>query len=243
MKLVDDVRALLNDDPQLAQLLNLSDFEDFPQLAGALFSHICNSDAIGNVVQLVYASDSQLVETTLYDIAETARRNFEPGGQSATLLFSRGVQAIMAHRVAHKLWMDGDTHLALATKARCGRAFATDIHPAAQIGAGLWLDHGLGFVVGETSVIGEDVSIWHNVTLGSTLNDSGAQRHPHVGRGAVIGAGAVLLGGITIGAHANIAAGSIVVDDIPKGMVAVGSKASIRGPARVSFTQTSEPSS
>ena len=237
MRLVDDVQALLNGDPQLAQVLNLSAFEDFPQLAGALFSQLCNSDAIRNVVQSVYASDSQLVETTLYDIAETARRNFEPGGQPATLLFSRGVQAVMAHRVAHKLWVDGDTNLSLAVKASCGRAFATDIHPAAQIGAGLWLDHGLGFVVGETSVIGEDVSIWHNVTLGSTLNDSGAHRHPRVGTGAVIGAGAILLGGITIGAHANIAAGSIVVQDIPEGMVAVGSKASLRGPASVSFIQ------
>lgn len=243
MKLVDDVQALQNGDPQLAQVLNLSAFEDFPQLAGALFSQLCNSDAIGNVFRSVYASDSQLVETTLYDIAETARRNFEPGGQSATLLFSRGVQAIMAHRVAHKLWVDGDTNLSLAIKVSCGQAFATDIHPAAQIGAGLWLDHGLGFVVGETSVIGEDVSIWHNVTLGSTLNDSGAHRHPHVGAGAVIGAGAILLGGITIGEHANIAAGSIIVEDIPEGMVAVGSKASVRGPARVSFVKTKGTSS
>lgn len=243
MKLVDDVQVLLNDDPQLAQVLNLSAFADFPQLAGALFNQLCNSDAIGNVVHSVYASDSQLVETTLYDIAETARRNFEPGGQSATLLFSRGVQAIMAHRVAHKLWVDGDTNLSLAIKVCCGRAFATDIHPAAQIGAGLWLDHGLGFVVGETSMIGEDVSIWHNVTLGSTLNDNGAHRHPHVGAGAVIGAGAILLGGITIGAHANIAAGSIVVEDIPEGMVAVGSKASLRGRARVSFVQAKGTSS
>ena len=243
MKLVDDVQALLNGDPQLAQVLNLKAFENFPQLVGALFSQLCNNVAMGDIFHSVYASDSLLVETSLYDIAETARRNFEPGGDAATFLFSRGVQAIMAHRVAHKLWMDGDTNLALSIKVSCGRAFATDIHPAAQIGAGLWLDHGLGFVVGETSVIGEDVSIWHSVTLGSTLNDSGAHRHPHIGTGAVIGAGAILLGGITIGAHANIAAGSIVVEDIPEGMVAVGSKASLRGRARVSFVQAKGTSS
>lgn len=242
MKLVEDVEALLNDDPQLAQVLNLDAFEGFPQLAGALFKQLCNSDAVGHIVQLAYASDTQLVETTLYDIAETARRNFEPGGQSAILLFSRGVQAIIAHRVAHKLWLDGDTNLALAIKSATGRVFSTDIHPAAKLGAGLWLDHGLGFVVGETAVIGEDVSIWHNVTLGSTLNDSGAHRHPHVGAGAVIGAGAVLLGGITIGANANIAAGAIVVENIPDGMVAVGSKASLRGLARVSFSPAKETS-
>ena len=229
MKLVEGVRALLSDTPQVAEVLNFSPFEDFAQLSGALFDKLCNSAAVGKAVQDVYAADAQLVETTLYDINETARRNFEPGGPPATLLFSRGIQAIMAHRVAHKLWVEGDTNLSLAIKAASGRAFATDIHPAAQIGAGLWLDHGLGFVVGETSVIAENVSIWHNVTLGSTLNDSGPQRHPHVGTGAVIGAGAILLGGIKIGANANIAAGAIVVGDIPEGRVAVGSKSTLGG--------------
>ncbi|WP_083097144.1 serine O-acetyltransferase [Pseudophaeobacter leonis] len=246
MTLVKDVQALLEDAPQVAQVLGLNlggqnfgslqPFDGFPQLAGALFSQLCLSDAIGDIVHRVYASEAQLVEMTLYDIAETARRNFEPGGEAATLLFSRGVQAIMAHRVAHQLWVAGDTSLSLAIKAASGRAFATDIHPAAQMGAGLWLDHGLGFVVGETCVIAEDVSIWHNVTLGSTLNDSGPHRHPHIGAGTVIGAGAILLGGITIGAGANIAAGAIVVEDIPDGRVAAGAKATLRGPAGVSFT-------
>jgi serine O-acetyltransferase len=235
MTLVKDVQALLHDAPQMAQVLGLKPFDDFAQLAGSLFRQLCGSDAVGNIVHDVYASDAQLVETTLYDITETARRNFEPGGPAATLLFSRGVQAIMAHRVAHKLWVSGDTNLSLAIKSASGRVFATDIHPAAQIGAGLWLDHGLGFVVGETCVISEDVSIWHSVTLGSTLNDSGPHRHPHIGAGAVIGAGAILLGGITIGARANIAAGSIVVEDIPDGRVAMGVKATLRGPAGVSF--------
>lgn len=236
MTLVKDVQALLDDAPQMAQVLGLKPFEDFAQLAGVLFRQLCGSDAIGALVHKVYASDAQLIETTLYDISETARRNFEPGGPAATLLFSRGVHAIMAHRVAHKFWGAGDLSLSLAIKAACGRAFATDIHPAAQIGAGLWLDHGLGFVVGETCIIADDVSIWHNVTLGSTLNESGPHRHPHIGSGAVIGAGAILLGGITIGAGANIAAGSIVVEDIPDGRVAVGTKATLRGLAGVSFT-------
>jgi serine O-acetyltransferase len=238
MKLVDDVQDLLNTSPQVKAVLNLEPFEDFAQLAGSLFTQLCHSTAIGKTVRSAYAADAALAETTIYDITETARRNFEPGGPPATMLFSRGVQAIMAHRVAHKLWVDGDTNLSLAMKAACGRTFSTDIHPAAQIGAGLWLDHGLGFVAGETSVIGQDVSIWHNVTLGSTLNDSGSHRHPHIGTGAVIGAGAILLGGITIGANANIAAGAIVVQDVPKGMLVVGSKATIRGPSRITFSQS-----
>ncbi|NRB18781.1 MAG: serine acetyltransferase [Rhodobacteraceae bacterium] len=242
MKLIDDIQALLAGDAALTKLLELQPFTDFAELAGTLLASLCHSPAMGAVVREVYASDRQLVEMSCYDISETARRNFEPGGAPATLLFSRGLQAIMAHRVSHKLWEDGNTNLSLATKAAFGRAFSTDIHPAAQIGAGLWLDHGLGFVVGETAVIAEDVSIWHNVTLGSTLNDSGSHRHPHIGRGAVIGAGAMLLGGITIGAHANIAAGAIVVQDIPQGALAVGAKASIRGDARISFSAKEESS-
>lgn len=237
MGLVKDVQDVLTATPALREILDLAPFETFPELAGALFASLTGNAGIGHIVASVYRADAALVEMTLYDIHETARRNFEPGGPPATLLFARGVQAIMAHRVAHKLWDAGDLNLALAMKSTCGRAFSTDMHPAAQIGAGLWLDHGLGFVVGETSVIEEDVSIWHNVTLGSTLSDSGPCRHPHIGRGAVIGAGAVLLGGIKIGAGANIAAGATVVEDVAEGALIVGHKAQARGTARISFTK------
>ena len=232
--LVDDVKALLASDRQAADLMDLGPFEDFVSLLGALFSTTC-SDAVGRVVAQTYLETPEIVADTERDIAETARRNFEPGGPAAVLLFSRGVHATIAHRVAHVAWQKGDTTLAMAVKAACGRAFATDIHPAAQIGAGFWLDHGLGFVAGETTVIGKDVSIWHNVTLGSTFNNSGADRHPKVEDGAIIGAGALVLGNITIGAAANIGAGAIVLEDVPAGRVVVGTKARDVGPARVSF--------
>jgi serine O-acetyltransferase len=238
MQLIKDVQNMLASAPNARAILGLSPFDDFASLAGALFASLIGNPAVGRTVCATYRADEALAEMSLYDINETARRNFEPGGAPATLLFSRGVQAVMAHRVAHKAWTDGDHTLALAVKATCGRAFDTDIHPAAKIGAGLWLDHGLGFVVGETSVIEEDVSIWHNVTLGSTLNDDGPCRHPHIGRGAVIGAGAILLGKIKIGQGSNIAAGAIVIDDVPDNSLVVGNKAQIRGKSRVSFTQT-----
>ncbi len=154
--------------------------------------------------------------------------------------FARGVHAVMAHRIAHHLWQEGDHTRALAIKSRLGRAFSTDIHPAARIGAGFWLDHGLGFVAGETCVIGQDVSIWHNVTLGSTLSDSGPQRHPVIGDGAVIGAGAIILGNVTVGAGANVAAGALVVTDVAPGTVVVGAKARQVGTAKVSFREPQE---
>lgn len=242
MQLVKDVTDVLETSPDVAGILSLAPFGDFAELVGSLLCSLTGNPAIGRTAQSVYGANPDLVDMTAYDIAETARRNFEPGGAPATLLFARGIHAVIAHRVAHKLWTDGDTNLALAVKSTCGRAFGTDMHPAARIGAGLWLDHGLGFVLGETSVIEEDVSIWHNVTLGSTLNDNGRFRHPQIGTGAVIGAGAILLGPIRIGAGANIGAGAIVVGDVPAGRVVVGPKASDRGTAHISFTNADRPS-
>jgi serine O-acetyltransferase len=241
MKLVKDVQDLLAASPDTAAILGLGPFDTFAELAGALFAHLTGNVAVGQTVNAVYAADPALTELSLYDISETARRNFEPGGPSATFLFSRGVQAVMAHRVAHKLWADGGANRALAFKAISGRIFSTDMHPAAKIGAGLWLDHGLGFVLGETSIIEEDVSIWHNVTLGSTLDDDGPMRHPHIGKGTVIGAGAILLGGIKVGAGANIGAGAIVVEDVADGSLIIGQKAQKRGVARISFGKTDGP--
>lgn len=235
MRLVSECEALLAGSVEAARLLGLRprQFVDFPDLAGAVLGAVSRIET--PVIQRIYAQNPVLAEQSIYDITETARRNFEPGGAAATLLFSRGVQAVMAHRVAHQLWQDGDHTLALAVKSSFGRVFSTDIHPAAQIGAGLWLDHGLGFVVGETCVIGENVSIWHNVTLGSTLTCAGPQRHPIIEERAVIGAGAIVLGGISIGAGANIAAGAIVIEDVPPNTVVVGAKAKHIGPAKVSF--------
>jgi len=232
--LVDDVKALLAADPIAASVLALPAFDDVPSLIGAIFSHICNP-TIGSVVEQVFIDTPEAVDQILRDIHETARRNFEPGGPAAVALFSRGIHATMGHRVAHALWKDDKTSLAMTLKAAFGRAFATDIHPAARIGGGFWLDHGLGFVAGETAVIGDDVSVWHNVTLGSTFNDAGADRHPRIENGAIIGAGALVLGNITVGAGANIAAGAIVLEDVPRGRVFVGTKARDIGPARVTF--------
>lgn len=235
MKLVQDVQTLLNAEPHLADILELRPFDNFPTLAGVLLGGICKSASISARVTRVFCDTPTLQTQSIYDIEETARRNFEPGGAAATILFARGCHAVLAHRVTHQLWQDGDINTALALKAAFGRAFSTDIHPAARIGAGLWLDHGLGFVVGETSEIDEDVSIWHNVTLGSTLADNGPERHPYIGRGAVIGAGATLLGNIKIGAYANIAAGAIVLENVPERTTAVGVKARNIGPAKIMF--------
>jgi serine O-acetyltransferase len=236
MSLMRETEALLAASPEAAKMLGITPrrFDGFADLAAAALHAVANLPS--DLVRRVYSADPALAEISQRDIDETARRNFEPGGRAAALLFGRGVQAVMAHRIAHHLWQSGDRTLALAVKSLTGRAFATDIHPAARMGPGLWLDHGLGLVVGETAVIGADVSIWHGVTLGSTLADSGARRHPTLEDGTVIGAGAILLGGITIGARANVAAGAIVLQDVAPGTLVAGGKAREIGPARISFS-------
>jgi serine O-acetyltransferase len=183
----------------------------------------------------VLHADPQASASSLCDVAVTTAKNFEPGGEIATLLFSRGIHAILAHRVAHALWQTGRRDLALAVKTLFGRTFSTDIHPGAVFGPGVWLDHGLGFVVGETAVIEANVNIWHGVTLGSSLKQAGACRHPRLRHGCTIGAGAVLIGGIEIGANGVVGAGAVVLDDVLPGVTVAGVPARAKSRTATSF--------
>lgn len=235
--LCQQVEALLQADSAISLItsINESDCQSISHLFGALLANAANGNLqLKTLCREVFAHHPDLRKIALRDISETARRNFEPAGSAASLLFSRGIHATLAHRVAHQLWQENTT-LALAVKSTLSQSLCTDIHPAAMIGSGFWLDHGLGFVMGETAIIEDDVSIWHNVTLGSTLTDSGPTRHPTIRRGAVIGAGAQILGNIEIGEGAMVAAGAIVLNDIAARKVAVGVKAKVVGESQVSF--------
>lgn len=136
-------------------------------------------------------------------------------------LFYKGFHALQVHRVAHWHWHAGHRTTAQLIQHRCNEALAIDIHPAARIGSGVMLDHGTGFVAGETAVIGNDVSLLHGVTLGGTGKQKG-DRHPKVRDGASIGAGAKILGNIEIGAGARVGAGSVVIAPVPCAQTAVG---------------------
>ena len=133
-----------------------------------------------------------------------------------------------AQRVSHRLWRQSRRPLALALQSRVADVFAVDIHPAAEIGKGILFDHATGVVVGETAVIGNNVSILHHVTLGGT-GKSGGDRHPKIGHGVLIGAGATVLGNVTIGQGAKIGAGSVVLIDVPPRTTAVGNPARLVG--------------
>ena len=130
------------------------------------------------------------------------------------LLFYKGFHAITTYRISHWLWKHGRTIMALQFQSLASEVFAVDIHPAASIGCGILLDHATSFVVGETAIIRDNVSILHEVTLGGTGKEEG-DRHPIVESGVLIGAGAKILGRVTIGQCAKIAACSVVLEDVP----------------------------
>lgn len=146
------------------------------------------------------------------------------------LLFFKGFHALATHRFAHEMWRKGRTDFALYLQSEASRLFAVDIHPAARIGRGLMLDHATGVVIGETAVVGDNCSFLHAVTLGGSGKETG-DRHPKIGSGVLIGAGAKVLGNIHIGNCSKIAAGSVVLTDVPPNMTAAGVPARIVGSA------------
>lgn len=144
------------------------------------------------------------------------------------LLFFKGFLALTTHRVAHQFWLDGRRWLALYLQSVASEVFAVDIHPAARIGCGILLDHATSFVVGETAIIEDDVSILHEVTLGGTGKETG-DRHPIVRSGVLLGAGAKILGRVEIGTGAKVGAGSVVLADVPPHKTVAGVPAVIVG--------------
>ena len=157
-----------------------------------------------------------------YDRDPATNRFIEP------VLYYKGFHAIQTHRLAHWLWGKGRKDFAYYLQSRASAVFNCDIHPAARIGRGIFLDHASGLVVGETAAIDDDVSMLHDVTLGGTGNEAG-DRHPKIGRGVMIGAGAKILGNIEVGHCARIAAGSVVVKPVPNNKTVAGVPARVIG--------------
>lgn len=160
---------------------------------------------------------SQLKE----DIESVRQR--DPAATSAIqiLLLYPGVKAIRMYRRAHKAFIKGHFYRARAISQRCARKTGIEIHPGATIGRRLFIDHGTGVVIGETTEIGDDVTLYQGVTLGGTGKDHG-KRHPTIGNNVLIGAGAKVLGPINVGNNCKIAAGAVVLDNIPDNSTAVG---------------------
>jgi serine O-acetyltransferase len=164
------------------------------------------------------------------DIVATADRDPATHRLIEPLLYYKGFHAIETYRLAHWLWEQRRRDFALYLQSRASAVFQCDIHPAAQIGRGIFLDHATGLVVGETAVIEDDVSLLHDVTLGGTGKETG-DRHPKIRYGVMIGAGAKILGNIEVGHCARIAAGSVVIKPVPNNVTVAGVPARVIGVA------------
>jgi serine O-acetyltransferase len=164
------------------------------------------------------------------DLMATADRDPATHRLIEPVLYYKGFHAIQTHRLMHWLWEKGRRDFALYLQSRSSSVFQCDIHPAAKIGRGIFLDHATGFVVGETAEIGDDVSILHDVTLGGTGKEW-EDRHPKIRYGVMIGAGAKILGNIEVGHCARIAAGSVVVKPVPNNVTVAGIPAKVVGVA------------
>jgi serine O-acetyltransferase len=177
-----------------------------------------------------YASDTGLGQAARADVMAVYDRDPACHRYLQPILFFKGYQAVQAYRVGHWLWTSGRTDLAYFVQMRVSEVFGVDIHPAARIGKGIMIDHAHSIVIGETAVVGDNVSMLHSVTLGGTGKEDG-DRHPKIGDGVLIGAGAKVLGNIRVGNCSRIAAGSVVLQDVPRCSTVAGVPARVVGEA------------
>ena len=157
-----------------------------------------------------YCDDPSVVTDALADAEAYLDRDPACRNALQPLLHFKGYKAVQCHRIASWLWGRGREALALTVQSRVSELFQVDIHPAARLGRGLFLDHATGIVIGETAAVGDNCSLLHSVTLGGT-GKAHEDRHPKLGRGVLVGAGANVLGNIEVGDGAKVAAGSVVL--------------------------------
>jgi len=199
-------------------------------LSSKLASPTMDARTLMELIGEALNSDPRIGEAARADIRAAYERDPACRSYATPLLYFKGFHALQCYRITHWLWLEGRHALALFLQNRIPETFAVDIHHAARIGRGILLDHGHGFVVGETAVIEDDVSILHNVTLGGTGKAEG-DRHPKIRYGVLIGAGAKILGNIEVGNGAKIGAGSVVLEPVPPHTTVAGVPAKIVGMA------------
>jgi serine O-acetyltransferase len=204
-------------------------------LANKLDSPALPAMLIREVIEEALVNEETIIESVRADLLAVSERDSACCSLVTPLLYFKGFHALQAYRVAHWLWQQGRNSLALFLQNRISAVFGVDIHPAAQIGKGIMFDHATGIVIGETAIVEDNVSIMQSVTLGGTGKEAG-DRHPKVRRGVLIGAGAKILGNITVGECAKIGAGSVVLKDVPSRATVAGVPAQIIGE-----TQCSQP--
>jgi serine O-acetyltransferase len=197
-------------------------------LARKLAERFMPQERLADLVCEAVTQDASIIAATASDLVAIRLRDPASEGYLSPFLYYKGFQALQWHRIGHFLWQHRRPDLAHFLQSRVSEVFAVDIHPAVPIGTGVFIDHGTGVVIGETSVIGNDVSILQEVTLGGTGKERG-DRHPKVHDGVLLSAGAKILGNIVIGRDAKVGAGSVVLRDVPPCATVVGVPARIVG--------------
>ena len=236
-RLRSEANAMASASPELATLVlrtigRASSFED--AVARRISARLATGDVPADVLHDAFgealdaapsiATAMRADAAAVIDRDPAADRLIEP------VLFFKGFHALQTHRLAHWLLGRGRRDFALYLQSRSSEVFQTDINPAARIGKGIFLDHATGLVVGETAVIEDDVSMLHGVTLGGT-GKQGGDRHPKIRKGVLIGAGAKILGNIEVGQCSRIAAGSVVLQPVPRNKTVAGVPAKVVGEA------------
>jgi serine O-acetyltransferase len=224
-----------SEEPILASLLHAT-ILNHTRLELALSFHLASQLATPDVSSLLlrkvimeaFESDASIQTAVRADLQAVEDRDSACHELYIPFLYFKGFHALQTYRVAHWLWTTGRESLALFFQNRMSTTFSVDIHPAATLGQGILLDHATGLVIGETAVVGKNVSILQSVTLGGTGKDEG-NRHPKIGDGVLISAGAKILGNICVGAGAKVGAGSVVLEDVPAHTTVAGVPAKIVG--------------
>lgn len=200
------------------------------RIAMKLASSEMPDQLLREVVEAAFAGDPSIEVAARADLMAVHERDPACHRLIQPILFFKGYQALQSYRVAHWLWREGRHDMAYFVQMRVSELFGVDVHPAARLGQGIMVDHAHSIVIGETAVVGDNVSMLHSVTLGGTGKDDD-DRHPKIGDGVLIGAGAKVLGNISIGKCSRIAAGSVVLQDVPACKTVAGVPARIVGEA------------
>ncbi len=200
------------------------------RIAAKLTSNEMSMVVLREIVDQAYEDAPELIEAARADLVAVHERDPACHRLLQPILYFKGYQAMQAYRVAHWLWNRGQHDLAYFFQMRSSEIYGIDIHPAARIGKGIMIDHAHSIVIGETAVVGDNVSMLHSVTLGGTGKED-QDRHPKIGDSVLIGAGAKILGNIRVGHCSRIAAGSVVLKDVPPCTTVAGVPARIVGEA------------
>ncbi len=234
-RILNETAAEVSREPLLASFLH-STILNHSSLEAALSFHLANqldspaasSLLLREIIESAFVSCTDIGASIRNDLLAVEERDSACHSLAVPFLYFKGFHALQTHRVANCLWNSGRETLALFFQNRMASEFGVDIHPAARLGHGIMLDHATGVVIGETAVVGNDVSILQSVTLGGTGKEHG-DRHPKVGDGVLISAGAKILGNIRIGDGAKVGAGSVVLQDVPSHTTVAGVPAKVVG--------------